>query len=431
MSKTLTQAQLDSVKHLPSREAAKILGVGKSTINDYRRLARENGGTLPVGNGTFNHKVIHEGGHGAASSVEENLDGTVKVETQSDIPQTKDDVDQAMIKRGFDPSQYQFSYRFAEWEAQRGGGEIITMYAARASAVPIQKNVVAEALDVEELLSEVRNWSFTPVIKEEHASVDAVLDFADPQFGKTDEDGGTRETLDQIMSSFQNFEELVKSERPRHILFADLGDGLENFNNTSNQRETNDLDLTSQVRLLRRVQAEALRMFRPYCERLSHRSVPSNHGIVRIGPQQAASTPSNDWGLEVSHQLEDVFSESSIDVDFGRPEGKHAISLEIQMLSGTTIGMSHGDQAAQNQIAQWWMKQAFDWHNPLRYVDIFLYGHHHNHALEEVSRGRWAIGSASSDRGSAWFTNKTGRSATSGMTAFLTADQKFWDLQVV
>ena len=39
MSKKLTPEQLDSVKGLSSREAARILGVGKSTVNDARARA--------------------------------------------------------------------------------------------------------------------------------------------------------------------------------------------------------------------------------------------------------------------------------------------------------------------------------------------------------------------------------------------------------
>ena len=76
------------------------------------------------------------------------------------------------------------------------------------------------------------------------------------------------------------------------------------------------------------------------------------------------------------------------------------------------------------------MKQAFAWDSPLRDVDILLYGHHHNQAIAEVSRGRWAIGCGSPDPGSAWFTNRTGRSATSGMTSFMTANQKYWNLEL-
>lgn len=174
-------------------------------------------------------------------------------------------------------------------------------------------------------------------------------------------------------------------------------------------------------------------MLAPLCRRLRHRSVPSNHGGVRIAPQQQASTASNDWGLEVSHQLEEVFAESKFDnIDFGRTQGDHAVSLRVDLQNGTRIGMTHGDQAnTQPRIGQWWMGQAFGWDNPLRDVDILLYGHFHNEMLEEVYEGRHAICGAASDRGSAWFMNRTGRSASSGITTFLTANRKIIGLQTV
>lgn len=432
---TLIQADLDKVAGMPSREAASILGVSKSTINKYREAARMHGGVLPLGNGTVNHKVMHinDGTDGSTSSVETRRDGSLDVETSGDVPQTKNEVDEAMRKRGFEPEEYDFTYRFSEWQAQRAGGETITMYAARAGATPKRSVANAAALDVTELLDAVRDWSFTPVLVSGDPSADLVMEFADPQLGKVDANGGSDGTVNRIMTGFARVAEIAKEEKPHDILFGDLGDGLENFYNTAQQRETNDLDLTSQVRLLRRVQLEGIKMLAPLCKRLRHRSVGSNHGGVRINFQQQASTESNDWGLEVSHQLEDVVGESVVDnVDFGRPVGKHAVSLRVDLENGSRIGMTHGDQAGtQPRMGTWWMGQAFGWDNPLRDVDLLLYGHFHNENTEEVSRGRWMIGAASTDPGSAWFENRTGRSATAGMTTFLTAGGTFWDLRTV
>lgn len=415
---TLTQAQLDSVAGLPSREAAKKLGVSKSTVNKYRDLARGNGGFIPREKDSVK------------ASLATSLDGSLEVETTGSVPQTKAEVDQVMVSRGFDPEAYDFTYRFSQWEAA-SGENIITMYACRAGAVPKRGVPNAAALDVTELLDSVRDWNFTPVIREKYSSADAVLGFADPQIGKVDANGGSAETVNQVLQSYANFVEVIKEEKPTEVLFADAGDGLENFYNTSSQRETNDLDLTGQVRVLRRIQAEGLRMIRPYCKVLTHASAPSNHGGVRIGPQQQASTASNDWGLEVSHQLQDVFGEVGSDILFRRPNGDHALSLSHKLASGTSIGLTHGDQSAQARMGAWWMGQAFGWDNPLRDVDILVYGHHHNQSIDEIYEGRWAIGLASSDRGSAWFTNKTGRSASSGMTMFLTAGHKFWGLDLI
>jgi hypothetical protein len=64
-------------------------------------------------------------------------------------------------------------------------------------------------------------------------------------------------------------------------------------------------------------------------------------------------------------------------------------------------------------------------------VDMLLVGHWHNQAIEEIFEGRHLVTFASSDRGSAWFTNRSGRSATSGMTTFLTAQGKIWRMELV
>ena len=418
MSKKLTPEQLDSVKGLSSREAARILGVGKSTINDARARADR----------LLDYVKPEPSSSNRTAKIETRSDGSLIVETTDSVPQTKDHVDERMRKRGFDPEEYEFTYRFSEWDAQSKDG-VITMYSARAGATrkPAVKN--AAALDTAELIEAMRDWNFTPVIQDVSQGATAVLGFSDPQIGKVDIDGGSAGTVNRVMNAFALFVERIKDEKPAEAIFADLGDGLENFQNTSSQRETNDIDLTGQVRVLRRLQAEGLRMIRPHVNRLIHVSVPSNHGSVRIAPQQQASTASNDWGLEVSHQLEDVFGAAGSDISFVRPEGKHALSVSIEA-QGTRLGFTHGDQSNQAQMPEWFMKQAFAWDSPLRDVDILLYGHHHNQATAEVSRGRWAIGCGSPDPGSAWFTNRTGRSATSGMTSFMTANRKYWNLEL-
>lgn len=435
MSRELTQADLDRVAGLPSREAAEILGVGKTSINKYREIARLNGGRIPPAP-PKPPRAAERSGTGPQSTVETRQDGSLDVETRGTVPQTKGDVDEAMRKRGFDPEEYSFTYRFSDWEAQRAGGEIITMYAARAGATPKPQAATSAAVDVTELLDAVSKWDFTPGKRKAEArqAVDFVFLFADPQLGKTDLNGNTDSTVAAVMASYEAAATLINEERPHEVAFVDLGDGLENFYNTSSQRETNDLDITSQVRLLRRLQAEGIRRLAPLAELFTHVSVPSNHGQVRIGPQAQASTASNDWGIEVSHQLEDVFEPHARDLGltFVRPTNPHQISVCHTLASNTRLGATHGDTAGtQARVAQWWQGQAFGWDNPLRDVDILCVGHYHNRAIEEVFAGRQIVFGSSADPGSAWFTNRTGRSATRGVTAFFTADGNMSDLQIL
>lgn len=428
MSRTLTQADLDRVAGLPSREAAKVLSCGKTSVIKYRDLARQNGGKLPLSVG----KNTRSSSAGASSEVRQNADGSLEVESVASLPQSREDVEEVMRKRGFDPESYTFTYRFSDWEAQAAGGEVITMHAVRAGAVPKREVANSAALDVTELMERVDKWEFTHVASRESLSHDMVLGFADPQLGKVDLNGGTDSTVERVMNSFERAAEILREEKPTELLFADLGDGLENFYNTSSQRETNDLDLTSQVRLLRRLQAEGIRMLAPLVPRFIHGSIPSNHGVVRIGFQAEASTQSNDWGLEVSHQLEDVFKDRLDNAEFYRTTTPFASAISIVLEHDTNVGLVHGHQAGQQgKLADWWMKQAFDSENPLHDSDILFAGHFHNLMQEEVIAGRWVITANSADPGSAWFTTRTGRSATAGMTTFMTAGGKFWDLQTI
>lgn len=415
---TITKQALKSVEGMSSREAAKKLGVGKSTINDARK-AHDMGHT-PALSGPASTKK--------KSSVTSDKNNSLIVEVSDEVPQTRDDVNAAMLAKGFDPEIYNFTYRFSEWESTRDG-ETITLYAARAGAT-LKPSAMKDdrLLNVDELIEAVANWT-PPVI---HVNTgarnesDALLAFADGQLGKSDYNGGSADTVNQMMMSFEKTYEFIKEFKPVELIWADLGDGLENFNNTSSQRETNDLDLTSQVRLLRRVQLEGIKRLREAAP-IVHISVPSNHSQVRTGMQQQAGHASNDWGLEVSYQLEDVFATAGVsDVRFIRPAMKQHQSVGYQGPSETKWGFLHGDQAgSQNRLTDWWKGQALG-RGPVSDADIICVGHFHNMGVVEPVAGRWIMTCAASDRGSAWFTEKTGQSASSGMT-FFTTSHGMWD----
>lgn len=250
----------------------------------------------------------------------------------------------------------------------------------------------------------------------------AVFCPADLQIGKTDRNGGTRQTIANVLKAVEEFKRYVEQTKPAEILIAELGDVIENFNNTPTQRGTNDLDLTSQVRSARRVLLHVIKELAPLAPTLRFCSVPSNHAAVRIdGTKSFASTPGNDWGIEVNYQLEDVLNGRAgfEHVRFVRPETEYDEALSFETVSGLRVGMLHGHQAnAQDRIPDYWSKQAFGMRNGLDSADVLLYGHYHNLQLGQTGNERWHIGAASADPGSNWYTTRSGNSATAGVTAF-------------
>lgn len=260
-----------------------------------------------------------------------------------------------------------------------------------------------------------------------------VLCLSDFQLGKTEANGGTKETVARVLRAVDRFVAKCQVSKPAEIFLFELGDVLENFDNTGTQRGTNDLDLTMQIRTARRLLLEVLYRVRDLAPRIVFVSIPSNHCSVRIsGTKDLASTSNNDWGIEISHQLADCTSgrEGWGHIEFVRTEG-HDEALTVTTQDGTVIGAVHGHQANNhNKVGDWWRGQSHGRRNNLHNADLLLHGHYHNLSVSQSGDARWIIGTPSSDGGSSWFTNKTGESSVAGMAAFTVVNGMWHDLRI-
>lgn len=428
MSKpALTAEQLESVKHLSSSAAAKVLGYSKTAVTESRQRLGMKREVSPNAGSSFGKTATPKG---KASSIEQRGDGSLIVETTDTVPQTKEHIDERMRTRGFNPEQYVFSYGFSEWDAQTPDG-IQTLYSARASATE-RKRTAAEVVKADDLIAYLD--SYNPVRGEgSDAPKDGtfVFNFADPQIGKTDLAGGTEETIARFMASLDHACAVLDEKPANEIIWADLGDGIENFCNTSSQRQTNDLNLVEQVRVLRRLQTIGLMRFQEYAP-VMHVSVPSNHSQNRVGFQQPASTAHDDWGLEVQYQLEELFAERDLahPVEFYRPE-EHLESLSVQSYDGTALGFVHGHRSnSQDGLERWWAGQALG-NQPTAHAQILFVGHFHNLSLRTVGNSRYIITTPSLDNGSSWFTVSRGNVATAGVLTTRIRDGFPYEMRIV
>lgn len=255
-----------------------------------------------------------------------------------------------------------------------------------------------------------------------HSGLVAVFCPSDIQMGKADLNGDSFGTIERVLKATNQFVQDCAYTRPDEVVIAELGDVVENFNNTPTQRAVNHMDLTTQVRTARRLLLEVIKRLRTCAPRITYAAVTSNHGAVRIeGTKALASTPGNDWGIEISHQIQDALFDRAeySHVRFVRPETEFDDALTYTATNGVRIGMVHGDKAkTPEKMGDYWRGLAFGRRNGLQDADLLLHGHFHHLSLSQMTDDRWIIGTASSDPGSAWWTNVTGVSATAGVTAF-------------
>lgn len=423
MTVKITKEMLASVTKLSAAKAAEKLGVSKTGITEARQrfnMPRDKVDSPPKTGPTL----------GKSSSIDQSSDGSLIVVTTDTVAQTKDDVHERMRNRGFAPEDYAFTYGFSEWEAQTPDG-IQTLYSARASATE-RKGSIKESVTADDLIALID--SYEP-IRGEGADIAPsgtfVFCFADPQIGKTDINGDSADTVARFQASLDHACAILDENPATEIIWADLGDGIENFCNTSSQRQTNDLNLVEQVRVLRRLQLQGILRLLEYAP-VIHVSVPSNHSQNRVTFQSPSSTAHDDWGLEVQKQLADVFDGRDLPnpVSFVAPE-PHLESVSIFTEDSTEVGFVHGHRAnSQNALDAWWAGQALG-NQPTATAQILLVGHFHNWSLKSLGDHRLLIVTPSLDNGSSWFTVSRGHVATAGVLTLRVKDGTVTDQRIV
>ncbi len=397
----VTEDDLARVEGLSSREAAKVLGVGKTAVNEARNRVT----TL---------------------SDVPTVPGSVTVsESRSEAPWTLEEARQVLTTRVGSLDAYNVTYGFSEREL--ASGVVSHTFTSKLTPKPASQTT---KLDADELVKAIADFQFVPSKKASNPAT-FVITPSDLQIGKTSFNGGTEETIQGVMESYGRAVEFVKEFRPAEILFAELGDPLENFYSTSSQRETNDLDLTGQIRVARRLLLAGVKELAPYTDKFTYATVPSNHGSVRVAPKSPAGDNHNDWGLSIADAIEDAVRENSAlgHVSFVRPEKLYE-SVTVTA-SGTRVGLVHGHQAGKAEgLSNWWKKQDHG-RQPTANADILLAGHFHSFRVVQSGSARWIFVSPSSDPGSDWFTNITGEYSVKGMLSFTTSDGAWDNLRIL
>jgi hypothetical protein len=212
-------------------------------------------------------------------------------------------------------------------------------------------------------------------------------------------------------------------------VFADLGDTVENFDNTAReqQRVTNDLSLMDQVDLATTLAWQTLRKLAERVPTVTYASVGSNHCQWRINGK-AVGKATDDWGVFIGRQLARLAEETGADnIRFIEPQ-PHDESLALDVFDDGyhILGLVHGHQANRpDSLPDWWKKQAFG-SQPVKHASILAHGHFHHLLVRElgsVDRGdklasRYLIGATTMDNGSTWYRQISGEESKPGLVTF-------------
>lgn len=343
---------------------------------------------------------------------------------------TSNDVEDFLRSKGLNPDDWDYSFRFSEWEQRSKNGQTHTLHAFRVSGRRKQSAVTAANLDY--ITEYLRSWQL-PVPEQEPVTVSDssfVLIPTDFQIGKVDWNGGTPETIDQVMQSFANAGYFALEHKPKEIVLIDAGDIVENIYSTSSQLGTNDLGLPHQVAAAFELMLAGIKLLAPLSPSLKYVCVPSNHGAHRLAPKSPAGAVHEDWGIMLAKILRTAvkLSPALAHVEVIIPDDYHdSLSFDT---AGTCIGVVHGHQTGSpDKIGDWWRGQSHG-NMPTARARILVTGHWHSLRVQQSGDARYIIVGAASDRGSSWFTNNRGERSDSGIVGFTTRRNDWADLQI-
>lgn len=334
---------------------------------------------------------------------------------------TSDDVAQFILSKGLNPEDWDYTWRFSEWEQFSAKNGTRTLHAIKVSG---RRKIVHNELAVDpKLFKDVLDkFQYIPAEKAGDGG-SGILMATDFQLGKTDWNGGSPETIEQVLTSFHKAAARAKELNLSEVCIVDAGDPIENIYSTSSQIATNDLSLPLQVAQVFHLMLEGIRIISSVVP-VRYVAVSSNHGQHRTSLKGAAGHVHDDWGIALAKMIQ-----SSTNIPVIIPEPFHE-SLVFEA-SGSMLGVVHSHQAGgPDKIGDWWARQSHG-NMPTSQARILLCGHWHSFRMYQSGDARWIFVGPASDRGSSWFTNIRGESSESGMLFFRTQNNLWSDVSIL
>ena len=411
-----------------NREIAQMFGVHPRTVRKHRKALRDKG--LLHDNTVDSTKLTIEG--------DSNQLTFTGLETTNPLDPTKTDGG-AFAKifelAGMDQADFdlvQDSFKFSTWQQSKAteGGErdLVQLYSYRGTFQKRDSSLITLA-DATEAFRDINKYANPRTHNQANQSGAYVVALSDVQSGKTDESGGTEELAARLHEVLCRIVDHLEQNTYEEIILVDVGDIIENFTNTMQQAQTNDLSLTDQIRFAQRVVLEFIVKLVPYAPKFTYISVPSNHCRVRssVGNKNAANAPDDDYGILI-HDLTKMALETQSEyshINFVKPSTwEEAVTYTTRTKKPTTIAVTHGHQFSNTKkgVSDWFAGMTLGRRSGVENAEVLLHGHHHSFEVFRAGHGQQVIGCPTIDNGSSWFSNNTGISSPSELLTFILHD---------
>lgn len=322
-----------------------------------------------------------------------------------------------LLEARFDP---------AAWTREHDGDDAVTrpVWRYRFAVEPQIRTV-----NLDELLASIK----TP--KPQPSTIDApvyVVALADTQIGKPDGDGtaGTvRRVLEAHARALKRFTELRKRGKVGEVVIVVAGDCIEGTESQGSRLLARlDCDVTTQVRIYRRLLAEIVTDYAGKADRVRIAVVPGNHDEAKRVGDKMATSYTDSWALEGAASVADALDLAGYGdrVAWIMPSyDEMTVTLDV---AGTTLGILHGHQT-RGKMSTWLAGQA-QGRYAIGQADLVISGHYHHLKVEQIGPTTW-VQVPSLDGGSTWWRHIGGSDAPPGMVTMIVGGGSWQSLEIL
>lgn len=267
-----------------------------------------------------------------------------------------------------------------------------------------------EALNLPLLYSQAKKTKAPKPPSKTNKDKALIIAWSDLQIGKADNRGGVKELIERVNATRDRLIDLVKKEKPTEIVFADVGDLIEGFDNKASMQQlaTNQLSLMGQIDLATTMIWDTLKSLSAHCDNIAYLSVGSNHCQWRVNKQKVG-TGLDDWGVHIGRTLARLSDEVGLPVKFYEPtEWDESLVHDVFGDGFHRLGLFHGHQANRPEGIPNWIQAQMLGNQAISASSLFLSGHFHHLRVTELGnteRGtsRYWVQAKTLDSGSSWY----------------------------
>jgi predicted phosphodiesterase len=309
------------------------------------------------------------------------------------------------------------SIRRGKW--QKYDGEFLE--SLRINVVPA-KVVLADRLDAEKLVDEIKKWRPERGVKQSTGNGSFAVFPSDQQIGKKAGGQGTQQSIDRILNLTEAAVDRYKGYQKMGLDLGTITLGLpgDHVEGTTSQggrlqgQAASDLGITEQVRVARRLLMAQIKAFAPLAENMIVPVINGNHDEAG---RFVATDPADGWNVEIAAAVQDACAENPAlqHVQFRFPASGH--QTLVTEICGVHLGLFHGHQANQNNVLKYLSGQAAG-QTALGLADIWVSGHFHNFRTMDVGDRLW-LQCPTTDPGSEWFRDRAGLESKPGLLSMV------------